>query len=244
VTHPDSLLPRLAALPLPEIDRTPADILRGPFFADLTAEQRLLLLTDPIMEMFGNIHAGDVFSAMAARHLLDSPETIDFLALYLPGIDNVSHRFGNLPGVVDHYYEFTDRLLGEFVSRAGDDTSIVVVSDHGWEYAPEHYGHDHAPDGVLVMAGPAFRSGLEMQTVPSIRDVAPTILQVFGVPLASNLEGVPLLTALPQGLQQVHTVSAYLPHVPPDSIAGFGRGAESALQDETLERLRALGYVR
>ncbi len=188
----------------------------------------------------------------------------DFKALYLEGTDTVAHDFmryrapameGVAPEmqaaygeVVDRYYEHADGLLGEILTLADPGTVVLVCSDHGFKTGRNRPATDpridaggaadwHRRFGILVMSGPGIRQGVSIDVV-SVMDIAPTILSVMGLPVAGDMDG------------KVVAESFVMPS-PPERIASYEDGpapsdAEpiaSAVDDEMVARLKALGYV-
>lgn len=170
----------------------------------------------------------------------------------LPGVDPADMRlFG---GIVDRYYEVQDRYLGEVIARAGKDATILVVSDHGFKSDNNRPPHSdprigkadaaewHLPIGVFVMAGPDVRQGFDLGSA-SVLDVAPTILTLFGLPAARDMDGQPLTQALTDGflaarpLRWVNTYGGFR-QTPQESAA-----APSSDDAEIIARLRAIGYI-
>jgi hypothetical protein len=159
-----------------------------------------------------------------------------------PGSTPAARRlFGRL---VSEAYRRIDRALGEVMAAFGEG-NVVVVSDHGFVLMGDprdrhsFYHHTDGPEGIFVAAGPAFRPGrVEGLTV---YDIMPMLLHLKGFPVAQDLPGrVPL---------QVFT-DAFRAQ-PPATIASYGgREADAigpgarAVDDEVIERLRALGYVK
>jgi arylsulfatase A-like enzyme len=91
-----------------------------------------------------------------------------------------------------------------------DDALIIVLSDHGeefWEHIPEHspeHNHSvfdellHVP--LIVKFPGGAHAGLEVQSTVRLIDVAPTILEVAGIPLEKLLpRGVSLIPFLNSG---------------------------------------------
>ena len=64
---------------------------------------------------------------------------------------------------------FLDRQLGELMRRLPEDSTLVVVSDHGFDF--RGYEHDNAPAGVIIIRGPDVRPGII--TGASLIDVTP-----------------------------------------------------------------------
>ncbi|MEO1497830.1 MAG: alkaline phosphatase family protein [Planctomycetota bacterium] len=205
--YPESLRDGLAPLRvLPsEIDHTA--IL--PFIPDAAA-----LMSKPghrvgrlaqMLAQTATIHA-------AATHLLTSTDW-DFSAVYYEGIDRFGHEFmayhpPKMEQVsqeeFDAYqhcmtgiYRFHDMLLETLLTLAGDDTAVILMSDHG--YYNDHLRPDpregksgpvewHRPFGVLAGAGPGFRSGSRLYGA-SILDIAPTVLHLLGLPAGHDMPG-------------------------------------------------------
>jgi Tfp pilus assembly protein PilF len=205
-----------------------------------------------------------------ALSLLQKPAAGASLGLfYYEGPDTASHLFmrdrpPRLPGVsdrdarlfgpvVDRYYEAQDRQLGDILAAAGKDTTFLVVSDHGFKAAEDRpidsdpridrgrAAEWHAPIGVLVMAGPDIRQGVDLGAA-SVLDVAPTILALFGLPAARDMDGQPLTEALASGFAAAHPVAwidSYGGIRPPDDEALVASDGDR----EVVERLRSIGYI-
>ena len=144
-------------------------------------------------------------------------------------------------GIVDDYYEPVDRLLGQVVESAGLETTVLVVSDHGWSYGGP-YGHYHGPNGVFVLSGAEALAG-ELAVAPDVRDVAPTVLALLGLPASSEMTGRVVEAALSQA------VRAKIPRAPIKSWGAHrpqwsGVDSGTGMRRESLDRLRELGYVQ
>jgi hypothetical protein len=243
VTHPPELLADLAAIDAPEVGPAAGAVLELPIFAELEPKERAALLGDDVLAVFRHIYESDGLALAAARELLGE-QRIDFAAVYTSGVDNVSHRFRQT-GVVDRYYEYVDRELAAVLAAAGPAANVALVSDHGFEYEDRRrFAHEHGPDGVLILCGPAFRRGARLAGRPSIADVAPTLLALLGLPLAAELDGQPVLEAFEPSWLAAHPptrVDSYGAYAPPGSDGAAA--APEDLQDEVMEKLRALGYV-
>ncbi len=242
-TYPESLMTELSTLVDSAALTLPAEALSLPFFADLTNREREEL-TPQDVQFFWKVLSSDRFSAAAGLQLLNK-ERLDFLALYLSGIDNISHRFAFKRGMVDRYYEFVDGVLYDYLQRADEQTTLVILSDHGWDY--EHdglFGHFHGPDGVLLLYGRAVQPGAELRDKPSLYEIAPTVLALLGLPQSREMPGYVLTEALqPASRTAVAAtpVVSYGAHTPP---ARLRNRTSAQLGDETMEKLRALGYVK
>lgn len=212
---------------------------------------------DVPLSAFRSSHLNDAFHARVAEKLWRE-RSPDLLILYMRAIDELSHffyeagvpeaaslgwsaedarRFG---GVVDAAYEATDRALAALVGEALADPNVLValVSDHGWEReADGRYDHNDAPPGILVLAGAGVcRDGCPPLADPSIYDVAPTLLERMGLPLADALHGRPLREAF-----ATPRVTATVAHY--GGPLGTSRALASQQDAEMREKLEALGYV-
>jgi hypothetical protein len=212
------------------------------------------------------VYPRDESYARLALGLLER-ERPDFLAVYLRGVDFVSHafwmfhepkyphyrprlrahltsdaieRFGR---VIPSYYDYVDELLGRFLERAGPETLVFVLSDHGFGPRLERDSQwqlsgGHRPEGVLAVLGPGVRRGTRVEGA-SLLDVAPTLLHAFGLPVADDMPGRPLreLFERPGELTRVATYERG------DARRRVGSPQPGRADEEIKERLRALGYL-
>lgn len=110
---------------------------------------------------------------------------------------------------------FVDHCIGkvlEAVRRHGRPTVILLTSDHG-ELFGEHnlIGHAESIEEELLqipflVAGPGIETG-EMDLVPRLEDVFPTLLKACALPISSALEGRSLLQA--SGAEGPYLASSY-----------------------------------
>jgi arylsulfatase A-like enzyme len=94
------------------------------------------------------------------------------------------------------------------IAEAGlaDSTIVVVTSDHGEEFS-EHGGYQHGgavyEESVrvpLLFVGPGRIRAAQRHTTPvSLVDIAPTLLELAGVPVPENIDGASLATSLERG---------------------------------------------
>ena len=159
--------------------------------------------------------------------------------------------------LVDNYYKYMDWMIGELMEVAGVDVNVVIVSDHGfetkwdlkskWEKGEEidveggmGVPWTHGDDGIILLAGPAFRKGTELAGA-SIYDVTPTILPVAGLPVGKDMDGKPLTQAYKPGKVTVKWVET---HETGDAgTADSAVDAGSPIDGRFEEKLRSLGYI-
>ena len=194
----------------------------------------------------------------------------DLTAVYYQFLDEVCHRFMHfsvprMDGIdprdvrrygrtVDLAYRYQDELLGELLAAADSDTTIIVLSDHGFLNGPDRIsgetadvegqpGRWHRRYGVLVMGGPIIAPG-ELETT-SLLDVAPTVLYLAGLPVPDDMDGRVLLEAVrpefrerfPQTRIPSYEISPHRVDDGPDADVA------AASNEEFLDNLRSLGYI-
>lgn len=178
-----------------------------------------------------------------------------FMPYHPPKMHHVSDRdFRLYRDVMVRLYQFHDRLLARLIELAGDDATVILVSDHGFHSAhgrprTTHVGDSpealaaawHRQFGVFCMAGPAIKHD-ERVYATTLLDVAPTVLTLLGVPHGKDMDGKPLVQALEQEVP-LEPVASW------DTIAGDAgmhppeRRVDASASQATLERLVALGYL-
>jgi tetratricopeptide (TPR) repeat protein len=214
------------------------------------------LLREPLPAGPGGVAGEGGAAAHLAMLYYEGPDTASHLFMrhrppLLPGVDpREAALFGP---VVDRYYEQQDRYIGEIVEDAGPDAVIVVLSDHGFKSDSNRpldsdpridrgrAAEWHTPVGVLVMAGPGIRPGFDLGAA-SVLDIAPTVLAMFGLPPARDMDGQPLVEALEPEFLTAHPlawIDSYGGQRPADDEALVA----SAGDDEVIEKLRSIGYI-
>ena len=101
-------------------------------------------------------------------------------------------------GVVAAAYQFHDLMLGRLLDLAGYETTVVLVSDHGYRTAAGRLHQparstearlaSYRPQGMCVLHGPRVKRGETLEGV-TLLDVAPTVLALLGVPAGADMDG-------------------------------------------------------
>jgi predicted AlkP superfamily phosphohydrolase/phosphomutase len=110
----------------------------------------------------------DNFMANLSIYLLKK-QKFDFFCLYLEGIDVVSHNFWHFlfpegfdvsegeikkyKDVILNYYIWCDKIVGEMLKSAGRDTTVIIVSDHGFMTRRKNAYLFSAVDYLLEISG-------------------------------------------------------------------------------------------
>ncbi len=264
LTFPAPLVEELAPLLVRPGDMTPDDL--RPFFApdsraaggqaeEVRTHESLNDWSQGRDAMLRAFLSSDRTYLAVASHLLEKGDW-DFAAVYFRGIDVASHLTGafsalhgkpatgrvaaRYAGTLEAYYRLADSQLAQLLARVDDDTDVLVCSDHGFGWEPEH-GFNHvetAPDGVFLLHGPDAARG---RGAADVRDITPTLLRLLNQPVPQDVEGQVLEIAFAPDSPARRATS---------SVASYeverrrlGRSAESQDDAQIHEELRALGYV-
>jgi len=245
--HPDCLTPRMVERFVPlarEIDQE--------------MDKRLSMLLRTLAECL---------TIQSAASWLIQNQNWDFFAVYFEALDHFCHGFMRYhpprqswiaerdfelyQNVVAMAYQLHDEMLGTLVEKAGEDATVILMSDHGFH--PDHLRPSAIPDipagpaiehrdfGVLAMSGPGIKHR-ELLQGASVLDVAPTILTLFGLPLGDDMDGKVLSRAFVEAPK-----IAFIPSWE-DVPGADGRHPLRTRMDpveshEALEQLIALGYI-
>lgn len=180
----------------------------------------------------------------------------NFATVYYRILDFVSHGFWEkssaLPDesrrvygrTVDRAYQWIDERVAEVLSLLDPGDRVIIASDHGFtartgsvdshDATAVTYG-EHAEPAVLLVTGGELHGRVGDVT---LLDLAPTILDFFGIPQADSLDGGPVPGLLAPGPRPLPRVATYAPvgNLP---SAGLTPQEEEAV----LARLAALGYI-
>ncbi|MBK5260059.1 MAG: alkaline phosphatase family protein [Thermoanaerobaculia bacterium] len=98
---------------------------------------------------------------------------------------------------VANYYSEIDRLIGEWMQVLSEDTTVMIVSAHGFRWGKprprvQPVGRaalsDHRNPGVFIAYGNHVAPNRGSHTI-SIYDLTPTILAILGLPASGDMQG-------------------------------------------------------
>lgn len=194
-------------------------------------------------------------------------EPWDFMAVYYDAIDHFGHGFmkyhpprqKHIPekdfehykDVVEGGYRFHDMMLGVLLKLAGEDTTVILISDHGFH--PDHLrpvripvepagpAVEHRPYGIFAMKGPEIKKD---DTVfgATLLDITPTILTLFGLPVGEDMQGKPLVQAFEEP-SKIETTPSWEEITGDDGRHPPDRQMDPAESQEAIKQLVALGYI-
>jgi len=209
--HPPEIFEEVSPLRVHPMELTAEDIL--PFLPDGAeidqSNDRRVASVMKVTAECSSIHS-------AATHLLES-QAWDFAAVYYDAIDHYSHGFmryrapqqANVSDhdfkmyrhVVDMGYVYHDMMLKQLLEYADDDTTVILISDHGFH--PDHLrpaflpnepagpAKEHRDLGIFVAVGPNIKRDHVIHQA-NLLDITPTILVAKGLPVGEDMDGRPL----------------------------------------------------
>ena len=266
--HPRRLEKPLKELRFHPIELTEAELL--PFVPGLNGMARQDLdkaEKDPRMQTLLKIIA-DCTSIHSAATVLMESEPWDFMAVYYDAIDHFGHAFMRYhppkQGYIDDWdfrvfnycleggYLYHDMMLGTLLKLAGEETTIMLMSDHGFH--PDHLrpagiprepagpAVEHRHFGIFVAKGPGIRKDDRIYGA-NLLDICPTLLHLFGLPVGEDMDGKVLLDIYEKKPADIQRISSW------DEVAGdhgmhrADKQISPADSKAALQQLAALGYI-
>ncbi len=209
----------------------------------------------------------DAASIHAAATWIMENEPWDFMTVYYDAIDHFGHGFMRFhpprqkavpeklyeqyKNVVTAGYRFHDMMLERLIQLAGPDTTVILISDHGFH--PDHLrsigipkepagaASEHRELGIIAMQGPSILPG-ERIFGANLLDIAPTILTLMDLPIGADMDGKPLLEIFrdppqPEIIPSWEAVPGESGMHPPD------HRRDPWAEQQMMEQLIALGYI-
>jgi Flp pilus assembly protein TadD len=191
-------------------------------------------------------------------------ERPDLTILYLQGTDTIGHVFApfapprqpavseadyeRFHDVPERYFREIDAQLGEYQELARSLRMVLMLaSDHGFHWAEgrptglSSFAHAtaakwHRKEGIYLLWGPGIEAVGGHASGGGVAQVCPTLLALLGLPPMPQSEP-PLPGAGTVAAALIDYASHYHPPAPARPL-GTGRA-----NTQTLEKLRALGYI-
>ncbi len=255
---PEDLGAELDALRVSPWEMTGDDVIRAfvpdASKVDQSKDKRLHHLAEKLAEAYS--------IQSAATYLMETDPEWDFMAVYFRAIDEISHifmpyhpsRMDGVPeedfqmyrNVVTAAYSVHDMMLQRLLHLAGPDTSVMLVSDHGFHsdhlrpkftpQVPAGITVWHRPQGVIAARGPDFRQD-EVVRGARLLDITPTILHHFGLPVGDDMEGRVLEEVFAEQRPIERTTSWE------NGVLPTRHALPATIHDALLEQFVALGYI-
>ncbi len=192
----------------------------------------------------------------------------DFMGVYYDTIDRFAHTFmeyhppkmkhvsnedhQRYKNVMTGCYRFHDMMLGRIMELASEDTTIIILSDHGFhcdhlrpagsskikEGRPVAW---HRLHGMLVINGPNIRKDQRVYGA-SLLDITPTILGMLGCPVPRDMDGHALTQIFAGDPVQFDEIDTYDTTAQDDALS-FDAEEDPWVAQQMLSHLAALGYI-
>lgn len=202
-----------------------------------------------------------------ATHILATLEW-NFIGLYLDTIDRASHYFMKyhppqqkhisdydfelFKDVMTGFYIYHDMMLDRLLDLMDESAHLMIVSDHGFysdhrrlETLPKDSmapAFEHSKYGIICLKGPGIKSDERIYGA-SLIDITPTLLHLFGLPVAKDMSGQVLNQSF-KDMKEVKFIDTW--EIKDDK--NWGELDESMKIDvwsaqEALQQLIELGYI-
>jgi len=240
MVYPEDLQPEVDTI-IKEVENSYIHRLRK-----IIKPKALLLDEEMIQSTKGSFMTDEIFHE-AALDLLEKKRP-KVLAVYLSCLDVVGHRFTHPDPAVQksldqkygkvqaNYYLYLDVVLGRYLEKMRRNTILIVASDHGLRESA------HTDDGVFMAAGPMIKKNIWSEERINLTDICPTMLYLLGFPNSTEMDGRVYAGAVKEEFLLKHRIRF---------IRSYGKREvtepapkRSQFDDEIIERLKSLGYIK
>ena len=229
--RPNTIWPPRLAEPLAKLRVHPAEISPQQVAPFIPKCEEIIHQKDRRLPSFIKILA-EISTIQAVATAVMQREPWDFMGVYFDGIDHFCHGFMRyhpprlswIPEedfelyqhVINGVYQFHDMLLGVLLRLAGEDTTVILMSDHGFHSGdlrprmlpnePAGPADEHRGFGMLAMRGPGLRQD-ELIHGANLLDITPTVLTLLGLPVGRDMDGRVLTAAFesPPVVEQINS---------------------------------------
>ena len=259
--HPKSMTERIAEFRIHPMEMRAEHVL--PFVPKANEVDQNL---DPRLSMVMKMLAECTTIHATATDLLEDGEW-DFAAIYYDAIDHFCHGFmkyraprqDHIPerdfelykDVVTSAYVYHDMMLGRLMELGGEDTTYILMSDHGFH--PDHLrprslptepagpALEHRDYGIFIAKGPGIKQDTLIHGA-NLLDVTPTILSIYGLPIGEDMDGQPLLDIFEKA-PEISTIASWEDCPGVDGQHPADMALDPGDSKEALDQLVALGYI-
>lgn len=244
----------------------PQEITAAMVFPFIPEAKKIDQQKDNALQSFARI-LSDASSVHAAATWILQNKEWDFMAVYFDAIDHFCHRFMRFhpprqehvaeeqfelyKDVVKGAYRFHDMMLERYIELAGEDATIILVSDHGFhsdhlrpKYLPKEPAapaYEHRHHGIVVMKGENIRKD-ERIYGSTLLDITPTVLQLFGLPVGRDMEGRVIYNAF-KDTQQTDYIDSWEKAGDKSGMHRSEKISDPWADQVALNQLIELGYV-
>lgn len=150
--------------------------------------------------------------------------------------------------IADNVFSRDQIFSGPYLDEAPDLVLVLTRYHQDYRYGsnsivgppPDRNSGNHRSAGILIASGPGIKKGQRIAR-HSVVDVAPTVLEILGVPLPEDLDGQAMGEIFTKTLQRDTIKQAATEH---PAVSEQPGGVYTTEEEEKVkERLRALGYL-
>jgi len=161
----------------------------------LAGEERIVIPTRKDVRLFDEAPEMSIAQITdAAVRKVEDP-SCNFIVVNFPNVDVVGH-IENESAII-HAVQAVDKHAGILIESAlKEDVAVIVTADHGtvekWLYPDGGVdtGHTDSPVPFVLLHG---NKTLTLRPEGELTDVAPTVLDLFGLPVPASMTGASLL---------------------------------------------------
>ena len=186
-----------------------------------------------------------------------------FMKFYPPKMEDTSDElFELLKNVIPSAYKFQDMMLDRLLTIAGEDTTVIIISDHGFQIdklrpkkLPDYSSapiHQHNPYGIFCISGENIKKD-ERIYGSTLLDITPTILDLFELPVGRDMDGKVLMSIYEESRSSANAELITPSYIDSwENVKGeFGMHSPKELNqttydysDEAIMQLVELGYIQ
>lgn len=266
--HPERLIPHLKDLRFHPAELMEDDL--RPFLPGIEGMGREDLDKvgkDPRVGSLSKIIA-DCTSIHSAATALMQNEPWDLMCVYYDAIDHFGHAFMRYhppqrPQVsdwdfkvfsycVEAGYRYHDAMLGTLLALAGEDTTVILMSDHGFHpddlrvsnipREPAGPAAEHRQFGIFAAKGPGIRKDERIYGA-NLLDICPTLLHLFGLPVGEDMDGKVLLDLYEERPAEVQRIPSWDQRAGDHGMHPPDKQISAEDSKAALDQLVALGYI-
>ena len=222
--------------------------------------------------MFKFSYPGDKTLIAASKYMLENEAQPDFWAIYLQGMDSMSHQYlkyyfadenkdkliplniTRYRNLIENYYIFMDETVGELIAKMDSSTVVFIVSDHGFDKEMLPTGHYHHIKPAYPGESEEFHAtdahpGIFIASGPGIKKGAAVndISFLDVAPTILAVSGFPYA----QDLDGKIITGIFDHELQVDTIPTYDQEStrdrsliETTVDKEVRDKLKALGYVK
>ncbi len=142
-------------------------------------------------------------------------------------------------------YAYSDRIVGRLLESINSQTTVIVLSDHGFGFNNGGYGHSDTPEiphGIILIKGPNIKKGYKIQNA-HIYDILPTLLYLLDLPVGKDMDGHVIEEAFEEKFLSKNPIR-HIKSYEGEVKIKTERKRDKNSDKRTLEELRALGYIK